>query len=114
MVSAQIRAVLTKLFDDDVEFRSPLVHAPYRGRDALRRILDAAFTVFEDFRYVREYGGDDGHVLEFEARVGERAMQGVDVLRGGGPGGSFTSLTVLIRPYSAATALRERTGALLG
>ncbi len=107
-------AAAVALFDDDVEFHSPVVHAPYRGRDALRRILDAAFTVFEDFRYVREYAGDDGHVLEFEARVGDRTIQGVDILRGGGSGGALSELTVLVRPYSAATALRERMAALLG
>ncbi len=68
--------------------------------------------MFEDFRYTHEYSGDDGHVLEFEARIGDRGLQGVDILRESG--GVLTSLTVLVRPYSAATALRERMGALLG
>jgi hypothetical protein len=107
-------AAAVALFDDDVEFYSPVVHSPYRGRDALRRILEAAFATFEDFRYVCEYAGDDGHVLEFHARVGDRTIQGVDILRGGGSGGALSELTVLVRPYSAATALRERMGALLG
>ncbi|RZT86109.1 SnoaL-like protein [Pseudonocardia sediminis] len=99
------------LFRDDVEFLSPVVHRPYRGREELHQILTAAFATFEDFRYTHEYGGPDGHVLEFEARVGDRGVQGVDILRDGE--GGLSRLTVMVRPYSAATLLRERMAALL-
>lgn len=103
------------LFAQDAVFHSPVVHRPYVGREALRAILAAVTTVFEDFHYTAEYGSSDtdgdGHVLVFEARVGEREIQGVDILRG--VDGVLTELTVLVRPYSAATALRERMAALL-
>jgi SnoaL-like protein len=102
------------LFADDVVFHSPVVHRPYQGRDALGGILRAVFTVFENFRYTAEYAGPDGHVLEFHAEVGGRELQGVDILRSaGGPDAPLTELTVLVRPYSAATALRERMATLL-
>lgn len=99
------------LFAEDAVFHSPVVHRPYVGREALRAILAAVAEVFEDFRYTAEYGSADGHVLVFEARVGERDIRGVDILRGAD--GVLTELTVLVRPYSAATALRERMAALL-
>lgn len=99
------------LFAPDVVFRSPVVHTPYVGHDALRAVLGAVVTVFEDFRYTAEYSGPDGHVLEFACRVGKFDLQGVDILRGPGP---LTELTVLVRPYSAITALRERMAAALG
>lgn len=99
------------LFGDDVEFLSPVVHRAYRGRDELHRILVAALTVFEDFHYTGEFHGPDGHVLEFEARIGDRGVQGVDILRDGPDG--LSSLAVMVRPYSAATVLRERMGVLL-
>jgi hypothetical protein len=95
---------------DDVVFRSPVVHVPYTGRAAVRQILAAVMTVFEDFRYTAEYAGPDGHVLEFACRVGRYELEGVDILRGQGP---ITELTVLVRPYSAATALRARMAELL-
>jgi ketosteroid isomerase-like protein len=98
------------LFAEDCVFHSPVVHAPYPGREALRAILTAVLAVFEDFRYTAGYSGPDGHVLEFACRVGDRDLQGVDVLRGHGP---LTELTVLVRPYSAATALRSRMAELL-
>ena len=94
----------------DVVFLSPVVHVPYTGRAAVRQILGAAMAVFEDFRYTAEYTGPEGHLLEFACRVGRYDLQGVDILRGPGP---FSELTVLVRPYSAATALRARMAELL-
>jgi hypothetical protein len=101
-------------FAEDVVFNSPVVHKPYRGREALTRILGAVFEVFENFRYTAEYRGPDGHVLVFRAEIDGRDLEGVDILRTGpAPDDPLTELTVLIRPYSAATALRERMAALL-
>lgn len=100
------------LFAPDAVFHSPVVHKPYEGREALRAILGAVVTVFEDFTYTGAYAdGEDGGVLVFTARVGDRTLQGVDILRV--VDGMLTELTVMVRPYSAATALRERMAALL-
>jgi hypothetical protein len=107
--SADLDGALAQLAPD-VVFRSPVVHAPYTGLEAVRPILAGVMAVFEDFRYVAEYAGPDGHVLEFACRVDRFDLQGIDVLRGPGP---FTELAVLVRPYSAATALRSRMAALL-
>lgn len=100
------------LCSDDVEFRSPVVHRPYQGRAALRQILGAVFTVFSDFRYVAGYDGAQGQILEFTARVGDRDCQGIDLIRGAD--GRVRELTVMVRPLSAAEALRDRMGPLLG
>ena len=101
------------LFVPDAVFHSPVAHRPYTGREALHAVLSAVTTVFEDFRYTGSYGGSgDGHVLRFAARVGDREIEGVDVLEA--VDGRLTVLTVLVRPYSAAaTALRDRMAALL-
>lgn len=102
------------LFSEDVVFNSPVVHKPYQGREALAAILGAVGKVFENFHYTAEYSGPDGHVLVFRADVGGRQLEGVDILRTGeGPDDPLTELTVLVRPYSAATELRERMAALL-
>jgi hypothetical protein len=105
-------------FAEDVVFNSPVVFRPYQGREALRVLLSAVFTVFENFRYTAEYAGPDGHVLVFRAEVNGRELQGVDILTtgpttGADPDPPLSELTVLVRPYSAATALRERMAALL-
>ena len=96
----------------DVVFHSPVVHRPYQGLDALRTILTAVTKVFEDFRYTAEYASPEGHVLAFSCRVGDRALDGVDILRTGADG-RVADFTVMVRPYSAATELRARMAALL-
>jgi hypothetical protein len=99
------------LFAPDAVFHSPVVHKPYQGREALRMILGGVTQVFEDFRYTAEYTGAHGHVLEFACRVGDRDLHGIDILRA--EGDVLAELTVMVRPYSAATLLRERMAALL-
>ena len=47
---------LGALFIDDIVFRSPVVHAPYQGRDQAMALLHAVSEVFEDFRYTGELG----------------------------------------------------------
>ena len=102
----------SKLFADDVVFHSPVVFKTYHGRDDVALVLAGVAQVFEDFRYTAEYTSDDGAVLAFATRVGERALEGVDIVRFG-ESGEIVEFTVMVRPYSAATALRERMAALL-
>ena len=110
-VEANDVAAAVALFASDAVFHSPVAHRLYHGRDALGAVLGAVVTVFEDFRYTGEYTGPDGHVLRFAARVDDRDLEGVDILEE--RGGELAALTVLVRPYSAATALRDRMAALL-
>jgi hypothetical protein len=97
---------------EDVVFNSPVVHAPYAGRDATAVILGAVFGIFEDFRYIGELEGGGWHALRFAARVGDREVEGIDLLREGDDG-LVAELTVLVRPLSAALALRDAMGAKL-
>jgi hypothetical protein len=90
----------------DVTFRSPVVYKPYEGRDAVAQVLGAAVQVFEDFRYLAEVKEGDLETLLFEARVGDRELQGVDLLRLGDDG-LVSELIVMIRPMSGMLALAE-------
>lgn len=94
------------LLAEDVVFRSPVGHTPYHGRELVSMILGGVSRVFEDFRYVREIGDPTGpdHVLEFEARVGDVQVHGVDLLRTGADG-LVTELVVMIRPMSGLAAV---------
>jgi uncharacterized protein len=96
----------------DVTFRSPAVHQPYEGRLATATVLRAVATVFEDFRYVDVFDEGDRAVLLFEARVGDRELQGIDLLRFDDEG-RIVDFTVMIRPLSGLHALVERMRALL-
>jgi hypothetical protein len=96
------------LMRDDVVFRSPAVYKPYHGADAVRRILEAVIAVFEDFRYVREIGAEDArdHALVFEARVGDKQIEGCDFIRLD-EHGAISEFTVMVRPMSGLLALAE-------
>jgi hypothetical protein len=103
---------MAKALDPAVTFRSPVVFKPYEGRDAVMMLLSLVTEVFEDFRYVDELEGADATCLLFRARVGDREIEGIDYLKLG-PDGKATELTVMVRPYSAATALRDAMAAKL-
>ncbi len=102
------------LLSDDVIFQSPVVFKPYHGRDAVSVLLHAVSHVFEDFRYVRDIGAPDArdHALVFQARVGDRQIEGSDFLHLD-ENGSIDELTVMVRPLSGALALAEAMKALL-
>lgn len=96
------------LLREDVVFRSPVVFTPYEGREALRQILGAVIDVFEDFRYIREIGADGApdHALVFEARVGDKQLQGCDFIHFDADG-AIDEFTVMVRPMQAMLALAE-------
>jgi hypothetical protein len=102
------------LMREDVVFRSPAVFKPYHGREAMRRILEAVMAVFEDFRYVREIGAEDArdHALMFEARVGDKQIEGCDFIQLD-EDGAISAFTVMVRPMSGMLALAEAMGAQL-
>ena len=96
------------LLADDVLFRSPIVFKPYKGREEVAPLLRAVSRVFEDFRYVREIGAPDSHdhALVFEARIGDRQVEGCDFLHTN-ENGQIDEFAVMVRPLSAALALAE-------
>lgn len=94
---------------DDVVFTSPVAFKPYQGKPVTAAILRAVSTVLEDFRYVREIVSADGRdaVLEFEATVNGKSINGADFLRLNEVG-QIENFKVMVRPLSAAQALAER------
>ena len=96
------------LLREDVVFRSPVVFTPYEGREAMGQILAAVIDVFEDFRYIREIGADGAadHALVFEARVGDKQVQGCDFIHVDADG-VIDEFTVMVRPLQAMLALAE-------
>ena len=90
----------------DVVFNSPVSFRPFEGHETVSAVLKAVFEVFEDFRYVAEMPGDEVHGLLFEARVGDRGVQGIDLFRVNDEG-QIAELTVMVRPASALMALGE-------
>ena len=98
---------------DDIEFRSPAVFKPYHGRDQVQGILRLVATVFENFRYTNEWRDGRTTILFFEANVGDRELQGVDILEEN-EAGEIEKFTVMIRPLSGLQAVAGTMAARLG
>ena len=104
-VESRDQSALTAALAEDVSFRSPVVFRAYEGRDLVATILgEGAMKVFEDFRYTDKLESADTAALIFEARVGDRDVQGLDLLRFDGEG-KVRELVVMVRPMSGLNAL---------
>ncbi|MGD8510655.1 MAG: nuclear transport factor 2 family protein, partial [Gammaproteobacteria bacterium] len=92
------------LFRADAVLYSPVSFQPFRGKKAIGGLLFVLMEVFEDFRYTDELDAEDGtQALVFQAGVGGRELQGVDLLRFDDTG-RIRELTVLVRPMSGLQA----------
>jgi limonene-1,2-epoxide hydrolase len=104
-VEARDIDAMAQALSPDVKFHSPMAHTPFEGRDAVRKLFEALFATFEDFHYTDELAAGDGtHALVFRAHVGDRQLQGVDLMRVG-EDGLIHEFTVMIRPASGLMAL---------
>ena len=103
-----------ELLAEDIVFHSPVTFHPFLGRDTVARLLGEVAQVFEDFRYTDELDVEGAHALIFRARVGERELEGVDLLRFDADG-LISDFTVMLRPLSGlvpfAQAMAERAAA---
>lgn len=99
---------------DDVVFHSPVTFKAFETKPVVGHVLGAVMTVFEDFRYVTQLDGEGADALHFVARVGEREVEGIDLVRENADG-LIDDFTVLVRPLSGlqalAAAMAEKLGA---
>jgi hypothetical protein len=115
MVASKDLAELPSLLHAGATFRSPMALKPYASAPAVTLILSTVVGVFEDFVYHRELATDDGlnAVLEFSARVGDKQLKGIDLIRFDAEG-RIVDFEVTIRPMSGLQALGEQMGARIG
>ena len=114
------KAVEARSFDDmmaafteDAVLHSPITSKPFQGREAIAQLLAILIEVFDEFDYTDELTGADGTCgLVFRARVGDRDVEGIDILRFDAEG-SIRDLTVMVRPRSALERLLAEVGSRL-
>ena len=115
MVEREDLGGLPEILDANVLFRSPMAHTAYPGAPVVASILRTVLQVFEDFAYHRQLATADGLsvVLEFSARVGDRQLKGIDMIRFD-EHGKIVEFEVMVRPMSGLQALGEEMGRRLG
>ena len=102
---------LQQLLHPQAVFRSPMAFKPYAGAPVVSMILNTVSQVFEGFAYHRELATPDGLsvVLEFSARVGQRELKGIDLIRFD-EDGKIVEFEVMVRPMSGLQALGDEMG----
>lgn len=115
MVVARDFSELASISHPDAIFRSPMAITPYQSAAALTLAVTTVLQVFEDFAYHRQLASDDGLdvVLEFSARVGDKRLKGIDLIRFD-EAGRIVEFEVMVRPLSGLQALGAEMGARLG
>jgi hypothetical protein len=101
--------ILGELLAENVRFHSPFVWKPKDGKAITTLIFMTVTQVFQDFRYVREILQDNNWALEFEARIGELTLRGVDLIQLGDDG-KIIDFEVMVRPANALQALGAEMG----
>ena len=93
-VRGELPGGLDSLLADDVEFYSPIVFTPQKGKDITKLYLRAAAGTFEgdagkdrskagappNFRYTKQVLAGNQAVLEFESEVEGKYVNGVDII----------------------------------
>ena len=107
--------VMMEAFADGAVLHSPITFRPFEGKEAIARLLGILMQVFQDFRYTDELTAEDGtRALIFRTRVGDRDVEGLDLIRFDETG-LIRDFTVMVRPRSAVEALlREVSSRLTG
>lgn len=96
--------ILDEILAENVKFHSPFVWKPKEGKMMTKAILIAASQTFQSFRYVREIAENNNFMLEFEAKVGDLTLRGVDIIALGDDG-KIIDFEVMIRPANALQSL---------
>ena len=97
--------VMMEAFADGAVLHSPITFRRFEGKEAIARLLGILMQVFQDFRYTDELTAEDGtKALIFRTRVGDRDVEGLDLIRFD-ESGLIRDFTVMVRPRSAVEAL---------
>src|SRR5258706_4923364 len=108
-IEARDHAAMVDMLGADVVLHSPVTFKPFEGKQAVAVLFSVLLEVLEDFRYTDELQGLGVYGLVFRARIGDREVEGIDLLRNDEQG-LIADFTVLVRPLSATIALAEGVG----
>ncbi len=124
-LKGELEGGLDELLADDVEFYSPIVFTPQKGKDLTKMYLAAAGNTFSggakekqdgaavsNFRYAKEILSGNYAVLEFESEVDGKYINGVDIITCNDEG-KITEFKVMIRPLQAVNAMHQQMKAML-
>ncbi len=96
--------ILEEIIADGVKFHSPFVWKPKEGKEAAIVLLTTVAEVFQDFGYIRQLVAGNHLALEFEARIGDLNLRGIDLMELDADG-KIIDFEVMVRPANGLQAL---------
>lgn len=115
-VAGELPGGLDELLAEDVVFHSPVVFTPQKGREITKVYLNAAAETLGgpdgNFHYTKEVVSGRHAVLEFEAEVEGKWVNGVDILSFDAEG-RIREFRVMVRPLQAVNVLHRQMAAML-
>lgn len=102
-------SLLDELLAEEVVFHSPVVWTPQEGKALTTMYLTAAFYVLggEDFKYAKEIVADKQACLEFNTKIDDTVINGVDIITFNDTG-QIIEFKVMVRPLRAINTLKEK------
>jgi SnoaL-like domain len=108
MARKNLDVMLTHMADD-VVLRTPLAGDPFRGKEAIRSVVGALFTVVDTFDFQEIMQGPRHVSSFFKVTSGAIELDGVDYWRLN-EAGLIKEMTVLWRPLPAIAAVQAKLG----
>jgi hypothetical protein len=106
MQRKDLAAMLTHM-TDDVVLKTPLVAEPFRGKAALRPVVEALLGVIDAFEFHEVMQGPRHVSSFFRVTVGSVELDGMDYWRLN-DAGLIQEMTVLWRPLPAVAAVQNK------
>ena len=104
-LEAQDPAALAEACAPDVVFHSPITsQIRFEGRDELAELFRNVLEVYDDFRFVDEFGTGDTRTVNLHARIGRQELDEVQIVRLD-DSGKVREITMFVRPLPGLTTL---------
>lgn len=98
--------LLGSILADNVQFHSPTLWQAKQGKPVTAFILKTVIGIFQDFHYHREFISDNSVALEFSAKVGDKQVKGIDLIRWNDQG-EIENFEVMMRPINGVQKMLE-------
>ncbi len=108
MQRKDLNAMLTHMADD-VILKTPLHVEPFKGKAAIRPVVEGLLEVVDKFDFKEMMHGPEHVSQYFGVTVGSIELDGMDYWRVNDTG-LIQEMTVLWRPLPAAVAVQEKLG----
>ncbi len=96
--------LMLELMDDDIEFFSPAIFLPKRGKEEVFKLLCTVFDVLSNYHVTSTWVQGSEVLFEFEAKLEKFQLQGIDRFRLNDEG-KVVQMKVWIRPLTGLNTL---------